>query len=282
MDDKNFFLVDYETVRESGLYGLSGLSKEDRVIVFYQDRTKPMTLELYRDMKKAKAEISFQRISMGARSKLNVQICSYLGYLIGQNVKRRASFYIVSKSKDYEMMSAYWLRQNSGVIVSVIPEISFVSSAMYVEEAFAPDENPSQQDALQAEEIQLQLKYLLPGKYELQIPVIADIIQRYPNRQEAHRELVKTLHQGADVASPDEIYRFIKPLLISDREQLRLDVKRLLPEKYERHIAVIAKIIRTSQTKQAVSDELARVFQEEDGAASEIYELIQPLLADKE
>ena len=275
-----FFLVDYETVDAGGLRGISGLSEEDKVIAFYPNRAKPMTLELFRELKKAKAEISFQKVSAGNKNALSAHLCSYLGYLIGLNGKNRAACYIVSKNRHYETICSYWLRQ--GATVSVIPEISFASSAIAVEEASAPVENPSQQDALQTEELQIQLKYLLPGKYEMQIPAIADIIQRCPNRQDAHKELIKTLHQGASVAAPDEIYRYIKPLLVSDREKLRLDVKSLLPDRSEHHIAVIAKAIRTSQTKQGVRDELARLFQEEDESApSEIYERIQPLLADK-
>ena len=275
----NFFLVDYESVRASGLRGISGLSEEDNVIVFYPNRAEPMTFELYRDLKKAKAKVSFQKVSAGNRNALSVHLCSYLGYLIGRNAKNAC--YVVSKSKGYETISSYWTRQNANV--SVIPEISLVSSAISVEEASAPVEDPSQQDALQAEEIQIKLKYLLPGKYEAQIPAIADIIQRYPDRQDAHKELIKTLHQGASVAAPDEIYRYIKPLLVSDREKLRLNVKSLLPDRSEHHIAVIAKAIRSSQTKQAVRDELERLFGEEgENVPSEIYESIQSLLTEKE
>ena len=275
-----FFLVDYETVGASGLRGISGLSEEDEVIVFYPNRAKPMSFELFRELKKAKANVSFQKVSAGGKTALNAHLCSYLGYLVGLNAKKSAACYVVSKNKHYETISSYWLRQNASVSVSVIPEISFVSSAISVEEASAPVENEN--DALQTEELQIKLKYLLPGKYETQIPAIADIIQRCPNRQDAHKELIKTLHDGASVAAADEIYRFIKPLLVSDREKLRLDVKRLFPDKDEHHIAVIAKAIRASQTKQAVRDELERLFGEEDESApSEIYERIQPLLADK-
>ena len=273
----NCFLVDYETVRASGLRGISGLSEEDKVILFYPNRAEPMTLELYRDLKKTKAEVSFQKASAGNRNALNAQLCSYLGYLIGRNAKNAC--YVVSKSKGYETIARYWTRQNANV--SVIPEISFVSSAISVEEASAPVENEN--DELSTEEIQIKLKYLLPGKYEAQIPAIADIIQRYPDRQDAHKELIKTLHQGASVAAPDEIYRYIKPLLVSDREKLRMNVKSLLPDRSEHHIAVIAKAIRSSQTKQAVRDELERLFGGEDESApSEIYERIQPLLTEKE
>ena len=273
----NCFLVDYETVRASGLRGISGLSEEDKVILFYPNRAEPMTLELYRDLKKTKAEVSFQKASAGNRNALNAQLCSYLGYLIGRNAKNAC--YVVSKSKGFETIARYWTRQNANV--SVIPEISFVSSAISVEEASAPVENEN--DELSTEEIQIKLKYLLPGKYEAQIPAIADIIQRYPDRQDAHKELIKTLHQGASVAAPDEIYRYIKPLLVSDREKLRMNVKSLLPDRSEHHIAVIAKAIRSSQTKQAVRDELERLFGGEDESApSEIYERIQPLLTEKE
>ena len=177
----NFFLVDYETVRASGLRGISGLSEEDKVIVFYPNRAEPMTFELYRDLKKAKSEVSFQKASVSNKRALNAQLCSYLGYLIGRNAKNAC--YIVSKSKDYDMISSYWARQNANV--SVIPEISLVSSAISVEEASAPVEN--EDGALQTEELQIKLKYLLPGKYEAQIPAIADIIQRFPNRQRRER-----------------------------------------------------------------------------------------------
>ena len=275
-----FFLVDYETVGASGLRGISGLSEEDEVIVFYPNRAQPVTFELYRDLKKAKAEVSFQKVSVGGKNALNAYLCSYLGYLVGLNAKKRAACYVVSKNRHYETICSYWLRQSANANVSVIPEISFVSSAISVEEASEPVENEN--GAFQTEELQIKLKYLLPGRYEAQIPAVADIIQRYPDRQDAHKELIKALHDGASVAAADEIYRYIKPLLVSDREKLRLDVKSLLPDRSEHHIAVIAKAVRSSQTKQAVRDELERLFGEEgENAPSEIYERILPLLADK-
>ena len=216
----NCFLVDYENVNTGGLNGVSGLSEQDKVIVFYSDKAETMTFGLHRRLNESKAEISFQKVPTGSKNALDFQLCTYLGYLICQNEKTNdnssgysyydeydepketpAAYYIVSEDQDYAVISDYWNRKN--VNVSLIPAIADNS---------APAKKPSKK-ADSAGDIKTRLKSLLPAKYESMIPAIADILQRCKTKQSVNSELVRAFHDGADNSVPSEIYKCVKPLL---------------------------------------------------------------------
>ena len=108
----NCFLVDYENVHANGLNGISGLSEEDTVIIFYSEKAETMTFGLHRRLNESKAQISFQRVSTGGKNALDFQLCTYLGYLICQNAQSLAAYYIVSGDSDYEALTVYWKRHN--------------------------------------------------------------------------------------------------------------------------------------------------------------------------
>ncbi|MBR3570001.1 MAG: hypothetical protein IKN96_04240 [Oscillibacter sp.] len=195
----NFFLVDYENVHANGLNGISGLSEEDKVIIFYSEKAETITFGMHRRLNESKAEISFQKVPTGGKNALDFQLCTYLGYLICQNAQHLAAYYIVSGDQDYSVISDYWSRQN--VTVSMLPSISEFSAL--TKEMFLKS----------PESLRAQLKNLLPEKYKAHIPLISDIIRRCKTKQGVNGELVRAFHEGADNSAPSEIYRCVKPLL---------------------------------------------------------------------
>lgn len=200
----NCFLIDYENVNASGLSGISGLSAKDKVVIFYSDRAETMTFGLHRRLNESKADISFQKVRTGSKNALDLQLCTYLGYLIAQNGRASAAYYIVSGDQDYAVVTEYWDRQN--INVALIPEIAVISVPV-------PAKKALKKKAASIGEIKSRLKALLPGKYQNQIPVIAEIIHASETKQKVHGELVRAFHDGADNSVPSEIYKYIKPLL---------------------------------------------------------------------
>ena len=202
----NYFLVDYENVNASGLKGVSGLSEEDTVVIFYSEKAETLTFGLHRRLNESKATISFQRVQTGVKNALDLQLCTYLGYLVGQNAQSPAVYYIVSADQDYALICSYWTRRK--VNVSLISEIS-ATAAPADNVPTVPETPPT------TEEMETLLKTLLPAKYKSHIPVVAEIIRRCKTKQVVSGELVRIFHQGADNSVPSEIYRSIKSILPS-------------------------------------------------------------------
>ena len=191
-----YFLVDYENVSAHGLNGISKLSSEDEVIIFYSEKADTMTFELHLRLKEVKAEVSFEKVITGSKNALDFQLCGYAGYLIGQNTNVATTYYIVSSDQEYSVLAEYWRRRK--IDVSLIPDIaaSFAS---------APKASTV--------ELAARVKELLPKEHRNKVSVITEIIERCQTKQSAHGELVRVFHEGADHGAATEIYHAIKPLL---------------------------------------------------------------------
>ena len=280
----NYFLVDYENVNASGLKGVSGLSEEDTVVIFYSEKAETLTFGLHRRLNESKATISFQRVQTGVKNALDFQLCTYLGYLVGQNAQSPAVYYIVSADQDYALICSYWTRRK--VNVSLISEISATAapadSVPTVPET-PPPSLPLKQANITAEEISTLLKDLLPAKYKAHIPAVAEIIRNGRTKQAVHGELMKTFHQGTDNTVPNEMYQSVKPLLLSNTEYLHVQLWSLLPAKYKSYFPAVAEIVQRCKEKQAVYTEVSRAFHQggDSSIPGEIYRSIKPLLTDK-
>ena len=117
-----YYLIDYENVNVSGLDGITRLSGEDVVVIFYSENADTMTFSLHRRLNESRAEVRFQRVEVGSRNALDFQLCTYLGYLIRDNQGRRAAYYVVSRDQGFGILTKYWKRQ--GVEVTLIPGLS--------------------------------------------------------------------------------------------------------------------------------------------------------------
>ena len=302
----NYFLVDYENVHADGLRGIASLSERDKVIIFYSENAETMTFGLHRRLGESKADVSYQKVSVGGKNALDFQLCTYLGYLIAKNEQSGEvpyidldyyytgeeygkqpgdTYYIVSGDQDYAVIVGYWARRK--ISVSVIPEISATSVSP---QSPAPEKaksasvaEPLKKPDVSAEEVRALLKPLLPAKYRSDIPAIAEIIRNGRTKQKVHGDLTRAFHQGVDTSIPSEIYQSVKPLLLSDAEYLQVRLESVLPKKYKGDIPAIAEIIRRCPTKQAVNGELIRAFHQgaDNSKASEIYRCVRPLLTDK-
>jgi len=55
----NYFLVDYENVNVAGLDGITKLSEDDVVIIFYSENAETLTFGMHKKINESKAEIKF-------------------------------------------------------------------------------------------------------------------------------------------------------------------------------------------------------------------------------
>ncbi|MEA4966106.1 MAG: PIN domain-containing protein [Oscillospiraceae bacterium] len=114
------YLIDYENVNTDGLNGISRLSAEDTVVIFYSEKADRMTFGLHRRLMESKAVIDCKKVEVGGSNALDFQLSSYLGFLIAQG--RQTQFCIVSNDRGYEHVAGFWSRQK--IDVRLVAEIS--------------------------------------------------------------------------------------------------------------------------------------------------------------
>ena len=141
------YLIDYENVNTDGLNGISRLSAEDTVIIFYSENADRMTFGLHRRLNESKATIDIRKVDVGGSNALDFQLGTYLGYLIALN--RDEQYCIVSNDRGYNHVANFWGKQK--VKVQVVSEISSVKAEQArLEQQRAAQQRAEQQRAEQA------------------------------------------------------------------------------------------------------------------------------------
>ena len=103
----NYFLIDYENVHVNGLNGISKLTENDVVIIFYSDNANTLTFGMHRRINESKADIQFQRVDVKEKNALDFQLCTYLGFLIHEKMGEENFYYIVSNDSGYSVLPNY-------------------------------------------------------------------------------------------------------------------------------------------------------------------------------
>lgn len=83
--ESGYYFVDYESIHQAGLNGIDKLSENDKVIIFYTPSNETLTFAMYKKMIRCKADIELHRVQNGGKDALNFQLCTFLGYIIGDS-----------------------------------------------------------------------------------------------------------------------------------------------------------------------------------------------------
>ena len=67
---KKYFLVDYENVKSEGLNGITSLTENDNVKIFYSKDAQTLTFGLHRRIMNAQANIDYIKIDNSIKSSL--------------------------------------------------------------------------------------------------------------------------------------------------------------------------------------------------------------------
>ncbi|MCQ2451512.1 MAG: PIN domain-containing protein [Oscillospiraceae bacterium] len=100
---KTVYLIDYENVHEAGLQGMNLCPAGDSIHLFYSVNANRLSLDLLRGMQ---ATLTVHKVQPGRQS-LDMQLVSYLGYLIGTEGPD-CHFVIVSKDTDFTNTPLFW------------------------------------------------------------------------------------------------------------------------------------------------------------------------------
>lgn len=115
------YLVDYENTHYLG--GISGLSANDTVVVFYTQNSSSLSFDAHKEILQAQAKILYKYVDNGGKNALDFQLSTYLGCLIGEKQADEQQLYIVSKDKGFYYVSKFWEREK-GIRVTVVPSLT--------------------------------------------------------------------------------------------------------------------------------------------------------------
>ena len=115
------YLVDYENTHYLG--GISGLSANDTVVVFYTQNSSSLSFDAHKEILQAQAKILYKYVDNGGKNALDFQLSTYLGCLIGEKQADEQQLYIVSKDKGFYYVLKFWEREK-GIRVTVVPSLT--------------------------------------------------------------------------------------------------------------------------------------------------------------
>ena len=115
------YLVDYENTHYLG--GISGLSANDTVVVFYTQNSSSLSFDAHKEILQAQAKILYKYVDNGGKNALDFQLSTYLGCLIVEKQADEQQLDIVSKDKGFFYVSKFWEREK-GIRVTVVPSLT--------------------------------------------------------------------------------------------------------------------------------------------------------------
>ncbi|MCQ2509980.1 MAG: PIN domain-containing protein, partial [Lachnospiraceae bacterium] len=133
---KHHYLIDYENVHEDGLTGLNTIEDDAVIHIFYSDRARKLDLDSFREGQIL--QIEALKVPVGKQS-LDMQLVSYMGYLMGREKGEGNCYIIVSKDNGYLNSIPFWKQiMRDGTTVEVRPQIRPKQAEEAKSEAAAP------------------------------------------------------------------------------------------------------------------------------------------------
>ena len=104
---RDIYLIDCENVASEGLSGITFLSPEDEVIIFYSNNSNRLSMKMHILIGKSVCKCHYFEVTVGGKNALDHQISTWLGYLVGTRAADR-NYYIVSKDMGYKFVASFW------------------------------------------------------------------------------------------------------------------------------------------------------------------------------
>lgn len=108
---QTYYLVDYENVSEGNgkvLKGCSNFDANTYLYIFYTKNTTKIDLDIIANHGEATLEVIQAE---DGKQALDMQLVSFLGYLIGKDTELENSFVIISKDTDYDKVIKFWAKR---------------------------------------------------------------------------------------------------------------------------------------------------------------------------
>lgn len=111
------YMIDYENVKTGGLNGISRLTAEDSVIIFYSENANRLTFDLHQRLMASPAHIEYREVTVGGHNALDFQLVTYLGFLIAK--KPKGQYLIISNDRGFEHVVNFW--RKDGLLIGLLP-----------------------------------------------------------------------------------------------------------------------------------------------------------------
>ena len=118
------FFVDYENVDTKGLDGVSRLTGNDAVYIYYSEKHSRMTFGLHRRIMESQADFYYTKINDNSKNALDNKLIEDSDDVISD---KRADYYIISKDKGYGDFVKE--KTNEGYRVFLLPDIKECNDA---------------------------------------------------------------------------------------------------------------------------------------------------------
>lgn len=116
---RRVFFIDYENVDTNGLDGLTRLTSQDQVYIYYSEAHSRMTFGLHRRICESKSEFFYRKIKDSSKNALDNELMREAEKEIED---KNADYYIISKDNDYRKFVAQ--KVLAGYKVDMFPTIS--------------------------------------------------------------------------------------------------------------------------------------------------------------
>ena len=145
------YMIDYENVKTGGLNGISRLTAEDKVIIFYSENANRLTFDLHRRLMECPAQIEYREVLVGGHNALDFQLVTYLGYLIAKDPM--GQYLIISYDRGFEYVVNFW--RKDGLCIGLLPYLkdpSYALSKVVRGEVVRPEKEEESPEAKEAAE----------------------------------------------------------------------------------------------------------------------------------
>jgi hypothetical protein len=145
------YMIDYENAKTGGLNGISRLTAEDKVIIFYSENANRLTFDLHRRLMECPAQIEYREVLVGGHNALDFQLVTYLGYLIAKDPM--GQYLIISYDRGFEYVVNFW--RKDGLCIGLLPYLkdpSYALSKVVRGEIVRPEKEEESPEAKEAAE----------------------------------------------------------------------------------------------------------------------------------
>lgn len=170
---KRVFFIDYENVDTNGLNGLSSLTSQDEIYIYYSESHSRMSFGLHRRLCESRALIMYRKIRDKSKNALDEELMQEADTVINDT---KADYYIISKDRGYDRF---------------IKELRSYGYKVY------RNENIKSTNDDKRVELQNKIRSRIGNMYDLseeQVEWIASAIMKADNKSELNRSLQKMFY----------------------------------------------------------------------------------------
>lgn len=110
---KTYYLIDYENVHDSGFKGADQLTGKEHVHIFSSANAPYVNIS---SLSSLKGKFYFHKVPAGKES-LDMNLVSFLGYLIHKNKGKKVIYIIISQDRGYDKVIRFW-KDEKGVVIA--------------------------------------------------------------------------------------------------------------------------------------------------------------------